>query len=91
MMERNDFFETLDVHIIRYSFTLLKEIDYKIQKKKLLYQKQVWKYVNHHIEMFLKRLDIKESLINIYKREIYLFLEKKLSNIFKKYRLWNCY
>jgi hypothetical protein len=90
-MERDDFFETLDVYIIRYSFTLVKEIDDKIQKKKLRYQKQVWKYVNHHIESFLKRLNIKESLINIYKREIYLFLEKKLSNIFQKYRLWNCY
>jgi hypothetical protein len=90
-MERDDFFETLDVYIIRYSFTLVKEIDDKIQKKKLRYQKQVWKYVNHHIESFLKRLNIKESLINIYKREIYLFLERKLSNIFQKYRLWNCY
>jgi hypothetical protein len=85
-----EFIGKTDLRMIRFSISLLNEIETKIIKKQFISQNQALNYAKNRIHGFLKQTHLKRAVIAVYKYELYLYIKRKLLPIFQKYNVLTC-
>ncbi|WP_461200303.1 hypothetical protein [Anoxybacillus sp. TBDG-1] len=86
----SQFIDQTEATILRFSVSLLKEIELKIIKKQMISQHQAMKYAKQQIDLFVKQMHFRQALIAVYRSELYIYISKKLALVFEKYRVFKC-
>ncbi|MBS2969265.1 hypothetical protein J9317_10865 [Metabacillus sp. KIGAM252] len=84
----NDFMMDTDRKMISFSFSLLNEVNEKIQRKILFYENQVLSYVQNQIDYFIKSLNISKTLQTICRSELSALIKSKLNMMLAQYSLF---
>ncbi|MGG3891638.1 hypothetical protein [Metabacillus fastidiosus] len=85
-----DYIGKTEYDIIHFTFSLVNDIDKKLQNKKLFYKNQVIHYVEKQIKLYVTSLSLKKSLETIYIAEIEQLLNRKLNKLFEKHSVLRC-
>ncbi|MGG6431717.1 hypothetical protein ACPF7I_07295 [Anoxybacillus sp. D401a] len=89
-MVLSQFIGQTEAVILRFSISLLTEIELKIKKKQIISQHQAMKYAKRQIELFVKQLHLRQALTAVYQSELYIYVSKKLAHVFEQYRVLKC-
>ncbi|WP_235341093.1 hypothetical protein [Anoxybacillus thermarum] len=89
-MMLSQFIGQTEAAILRFSISLLTEIELKIKKKQIISQHQAMKYAKHQIQLFVKQLRLRQALTAVYQSELYIYVSKKLAHVFEQYRVLKC-
>ncbi|KZZ84281.1 MULTISPECIES: hypothetical protein [Bacillaceae] len=84
----NDFMMDTDRKMISFSFSLLNEVNEKIQRKILFYENQVLSYVQKQIDTFIQSLNISITLQTICRSELSALIQSKLNRMLAQYSLF---
>ncbi|MGD6815903.1 hypothetical protein ACQCVE_02360 [Metabacillus sp. 113a] len=83
-----DYVMDIDREMISFSFSLLEEVDEKIQKKILFYENQVTTYVQNKISIFITSLNLSSSMKIVCKSEVTSLIRSRLKAIMARYCLF---
>ncbi|MCG5026472.1 hypothetical protein MAH48_12575 [Anoxybacillus flavithermus] len=86
----SQFIGQTEAAILRFSVSLLTEIELKIIKKQIISQHQAMKYAKKQIDLFVKQMHFRQALIAVYRSELYIYISKKLAHVFEKYCVFKC-
>lgn len=86
----SQFIGQTEAAILRFSISLLKEIELKIKRKQIISQQQAMKYAKRKIDLFVKQMHLRRALTVVYQSELYIYVSKKLTGIFEQYRVLKC-
>ncbi|AST07237.1 hypothetical protein AF2641_10335 [Anoxybacillus flavithermus] len=86
----SQFIGQTEAAILRFSVSLLTEIELKIMKKQIISQHQAMKYAKHQIDLFVKQMHFRQALTAVYRSEIYIYISTKLARVFEQYRVFKC-
>lgn len=85
-----DYIGKTDYDVIRFTFSLLNDIDNKLQNKQLFYRNQVMDYVKQQITLYVQSLSLKKPIETLYAVEIEQLLHHKLKTLFQKHAVLSC-
>ncbi|AZB43196.1 hypothetical protein CEF21_13285 [Bacillus sp. FJAT-42376] len=77
-----------DRELISFSFSLLNEVDEKIQRRILFYENQVLNYVQKKIEHFIQTLNISKAMQCICQAELYTLIQARLKKLIARHSLF---
>ncbi|MDQ0228904.1 hypothetical protein [Metabacillus malikii] len=89
-MQLAEYMDKIDYKMIRFSFMLISEIEQKLKNKTFFYKNQILTYINDQVERFLSSLQVRCSLVKVYKTEIYKLIKPRLNKIYQKHKLYYC-
>ncbi|WP_273126335.1 hypothetical protein ACNRWW_11985 [Metabacillus sp. HB246100] len=89
-MQLKDYIGKQNFNMINFAMSLIDEVDSKVQNRTLYYKNQIIRYIDQQVNQFVRHFHEKESLQAIYKAEIYLIINPKLTKLFNDYKLFTC-
>lgn len=89
-MNLEKFCGKVEFSAIQFVFSLTDHIREKVKNKELIYKEQIVRYVKKQIDFFFKPFNIKISLLNTYKFEVYNSVMFKLQYILKEQNVLRC-
>jgi hypothetical protein len=76
--------------IIQFTFSIIDDIQEKINQKKFIYKDQIIRYINQRIDYYFKHFTLKHALLQTYKNEVFNSVMFKLKTTIKENIIFKC-
>jgi hypothetical protein len=70
--------------VLEFVFTITKDVEKKIKKRKLFYEEQITRYVKKKVDQFFLGFKMHEHILTVYKYEAYNTIMFRLQHILKE-------
>ncbi|RDW21120.1 hypothetical protein CWR48_03965 [Oceanobacillus arenosus] len=70
--------------VLEFVFTITKDVEKKIRKRKLFYEVQITRYVQKKVDCFFLGIKMDKHILTVYKYEAYNTIMFRLKDILKE-------